>query len=225
MNAGILDTSARVIFFPVRHHSPAAARLVRDLIRELRPDAVLVEGPSDFNERIAELFLPHKLPIAIYSYFSSSDGLRHSAYYPFCVYSPEWQAITAAREIGASVRFIDLPWSEAHDATAVAHRYADGELRTSTYVAALCRAAGVEDFDALWDLMVEVDRDLTREVYLERCHTFCYYTRVADEHVAATDLRREAFMAAEIERARGEYPGRLVVVTGGFHSYALWARG
>ena len=58
--APLCDLSARAVLFPVRHHSPTAARLVRDLIARLRPAAVLVEGPADFNERIDELFLPHR---------------------------------------------------------------------------------------------------------------------------------------------------------------------
>lgn len=224
MRPEILDTGADVVFFPVRHHSPAAARIVRRLVSELRPRAVLVEGPSDFNDRVDELFLPHRLPVAIYSYFRMADGRRRSAYYPFCVYSPEWQAIQAARASGAEVRFIDLPWCETADDDAPAHRFADGELRASDYVSAVCRAAGVEDFDAFWDQLVEIDRDLSAEAYLERCHTYCYHARLADSHVPELNLRREAFMAAEIERARCELSGRLLVVTGGFHSYALFAR-
>ena len=58
------DLTARVVFFPVRHHSPAAARIVRELILRLRPGAVLVEGPSDYNDRLAELYLPHRPPLA-----------------------------------------------------------------------------------------------------------------------------------------------------------------
>jgi hypothetical protein len=220
----ILDLGGRIVFFPVRHHSPAAARVVRALVADMRPSAVLVEGPSDFNERVDELFLPHKLPVAIYSYFRTEGGARRSAYYPFCVYSPEWQAIQAARAVGAEVRFVDLPWCEMADDEAVAHRYADGELRASDYLAAVCRAAHVEDFDAFWDLLAEVDGALDAATYLERCHAFCYHARVADTHVPEGDVRREAFMAAEIARAAAEIDGRLLVVTGGFHSYALFAR-
>ncbi len=76
MNRGILDLDAQVIFFPVRHHSPACARLVRRLIHDLRPSRVLIEGPSDFNSRMAELSLPHRLPIAIYSYVRLPGGQR-----------------------------------------------------------------------------------------------------------------------------------------------------
>lgn len=53
----------------VRHHSPACARLVESRLREWQPDHVLIEGPSDFNGRIAELLQPgHIAPIAIFSY-------------------------------------------------------------------------------------------------------------------------------------------------------------
>src|SRR5687767_7320952 len=89
IDPGLLDLSARAVFFPVRHHSPACARAVRQLALELRPSAILIEGPSDFNERIEELYLPHRLPIAIYTFVRSGET-RRGAYYPFCVYSPEW---------------------------------------------------------------------------------------------------------------------------------------
>ena len=51
----------------VRHHSPACARLVAHVIAKVRPRFVLIEGPSDMNERIDELSLGHDLPIAIFS--------------------------------------------------------------------------------------------------------------------------------------------------------------
>src|SRR6266700_2104251 len=72
---------ARVILFPVRHHSPAAARLVCELIERVRPSHVLVEGPADFNDQLDELWLSHQLPIAIYSYLRDADGITRSAYY------------------------------------------------------------------------------------------------------------------------------------------------
>jgi hypothetical protein len=60
-------TALRII--GVRHHSPACARLVRQVIAQVRPWAVLIEGPSDMNARLGELLLPHALPIAVYSYY------------------------------------------------------------------------------------------------------------------------------------------------------------
>src|SRR5688500_3618378 len=108
----IFSADAPVVYFPVRHHSPTAAIMVRELIASLKPKAVLIEGPSDFNDRMGELALPHELPIAIYSYVRTADDRRRGAYYPFCEYSPEWQALLAGRRCGAEVRFIDLPYAD-----------------------------------------------------------------------------------------------------------------
>lgn len=92
----------------IRHHSPACARLVAHRIATERPAAVLIEGPSDFNTRIDELLLPHRLPIALYSY-SKDDAGTGQCWFPFVRHSPEWVALTAGRSSGAEVRFIDLP--------------------------------------------------------------------------------------------------------------------
>ena len=100
----LCDLTGRVVLFPVRHHSPACARRVGELMRRVKPAAVLIEGPSDFNARFAELYLPHHLPIAIYSYVRLADQRRRGAYHPFCVYSPEWQALAVAKELGAVAR-------------------------------------------------------------------------------------------------------------------------
>src|SRR6185369_9225643 len=154
--AELLSCGGRVVYFPVRHHSPACAALVRRFILDERPAAVLIEGPSDFNDRLDELRLPHAMPIAIYSYVHLEGGVRRGAFYPFCEYSPEWQALAAAHENGCPVRFIDLPWAELAAATdEPQNRYSDAELRYGQYVAALCRQLGVEDFDAAWDVMIE----------------------------------------------------------------------
>lgn len=220
----LLDLSTPVVYFPVRHHSPACARLVRELIAQVKPAAVLIEGPADFNPYMHELWLPHELPIAIYSYMRLPDGTRRGAFYPFCEYSPEWQALQAARDAGAAARFIDLPWSEIATAKSLSHRYADAELRRSRYVDVLCRELGVEDFNALWDTLCEIVDDLSLPDYLRRAHTFCGLIRLADGHVPAEDRRREAFMAAQIRQAADEFAGPLVVVTGAYHSYALFGR-
>ena len=40
-------------WFPVRHHSPAAARFVRSAIETRRPKVVFIEGPADANHLAA----------------------------------------------------------------------------------------------------------------------------------------------------------------------------
>src|SRR5476649_166297 len=36
----------------------------------------------------------------LYSFVRFTDERRSGAFYPFCIYSPEWQALQAARELG-----------------------------------------------------------------------------------------------------------------------------
>jgi len=176
--AALLDVAGPLVYFPVRHHSPACAALLRQFIQDRRPAAVLIEGPSDFNERIDELHLPHTLPIAVYSYVHLEGGSRRGAFYPFCEYSPEWQALLAARQAGCPARFIDLPWAElAASADEPQNRYSDAELRYGRYVKTLCRQLGVEDFDAAWDVMIEQHQQLTLADYFQRCHTYCCQVR------------------------------------------------
>ena len=45
----------QLLIIGVRHHSPACARRVRDVIERRRPAIVLIEGPSDFNPHMEDL--------------------------------------------------------------------------------------------------------------------------------------------------------------------------
>src|SRR5687768_15502736 len=98
--------------------------MVDATIRALRPRRVLIEGPSDMNDRIGELLLAHEPPVAVYTYRRDERASR-GTWTPFCAYSPEWVALRRGAEVGAEVLFIDLPaW---HDAFRdIANRYADG---------------------------------------------------------------------------------------------------
>ena len=46
-------------------------------------------------------------PVALLGY--APDEPRISAFWPFAVFSPEWQALTWAHDHGVPVRFCDLP--------------------------------------------------------------------------------------------------------------------
>ncbi|HEY3997388.1 MAG TPA: DUF5682 family protein [Candidatus Xenobia bacterium] len=198
----------------VRHHSPACARLVATTLREVRPRHVLIEGPADFNERLGELYLPHRLPIAIFSYYHSETH-AHASWSPFCDYSPEWVALTVGREIGAEVRFIDLPaW---HPSLAeVENRYAD-RGRYSDHVQTLCRHFGVEGVDSLWDHLFE--QPMPAQDLALRLRE--YFTGVREsEPPAPHDLPREDFMARHMAYAGDDS----VVICGGYHAPVLERR-
>ena len=101
------DLDGRVVYVPVRHHSPACAWHVDRLIREIRPAAVLIEGPRDATPLIPLLTTrkpgcrwPSTPPTSGASRSDDSSPVRHAAYYPLCDYSPELAAIRAAAELG-----------------------------------------------------------------------------------------------------------------------------
>lgn len=223
LNSDIYDLESEIIFFPVRHHSPAAARLLRQFIRERQPALVLIEGPSDFNDRLDELLLPHQLPIAIYSYIHTADNIRRGAFYPFCIYSPEWQALQTARGLNIPVQFIDQPWSQRQTARPLENAYSDEAFTRGDYIDALCAQLGIEGLDALWDTLFEIDDSLTIAQYMERCHQFCWHLRLSDGQISSFDLEREAFMVDRIRQQISQYPSPILVITGGYHSSALYA--
>lgn len=205
----------------VRHHSPACARLAAARIRALAPAFVLIEGPADFNARLDELALPHRLPVALYSFLA--DGARqHGSWTPFAEHSPEWQALCAGRERGSVLRFIDLPaWHDAFSDTL--NRYADidgdaQEARAHAYLDGLAGALGVDGRDALWDQLFEDQADLA----LLEASLSVYF-----EHLRSSDpgslgnQAREAMMAEWIGWAVAQRRGPVLVVCGGYHAPAL----
>ncbi len=200
----------------VRHHSPACARLVSSTIRALRPAHVLIEGPADLNGRFDELLLGHELPVALYSFLRTEGGMRRAVWYPFCAYSPEWVAIQAGHEVGAEVRFMDLPaW---HDAFSdIENRASDRADRYCEAVDLLCERTGAIGHDALWDHLFEGETDdVVLSAALER-----YFVEIRLlSALSGRDAAREEYMRSfiDVAKARG---GTTVVVCGGFHAPAL----
>jgi len=206
----------------VRHHSPACARLVRETIRAERPARVLIEGPADFNERLDELYLDHRLPIAIFSYYQRAER-TYSSWSPLCDYSPEWVALREGRDAGAEVRFIDLPaWTHAF--VGVRNRYSDRGRRRLSYVERLCRKLGVDGLDALWDHLFE--QPMHTDALAARLDAYFEALRGEDDGRPAIDGddAREAMMAAHVAHAMAEDAGPVVVVCGGYHAPALARR-
>ncbi|RJS15960.1 hypothetical protein DRW03_31845 [Corallococcus sp. H22C18031201] len=211
----------------IRHHSPGCARVVRQVIREVRPRHVLIEGPSDMNARWAELRLGHRLPIAVFTYLHI-EGRSRASWSPFCAGSPEWVALEAAEEVGAEARFIDLPaWHDVF--TGVTNRFADrrgeaGRERTRLWLEALLRHYRLDDEDALWDHLFELPCDA--QVLRERLRQYFALLR-GDAPGGPRDGPREDFMADAVAWAEGDVARRadgrdgVVVVCGGFHAPAL----
>lgn len=97
--------------FGIRHHGPGSARSLLRALEDLQPDAILVEGPPEAEAALP--MLTHEgmtPPVALLLYVP--DAPHRAVYYPFAVFSPEWQALQYALRCGVPVRFMDLP--QAH---------------------------------------------------------------------------------------------------------------
>lgn len=203
----------------VRHHSPACARRVARRIAQWRPQAVLIEGPSDFNARLAELQLDHRLPIALYSY--AHDGERAAqCWFPFLDHSPEWVALRGAHRTGVPARFIDLPhWQ--YRALAGDRRHLRGQPRPryAEVVARLCARFGCDGDDALWDHLFEAasdgaELDARLDLYFDELR--------GNEPGSEQDQARETFMAQWVAWAAAHHE-RVLVVCGGWHQRCIAA--
>ncbi len=78
--------------FGIRHHGPGSARSLWNALEDLRPDAILIEGPPDAADVLpmaahAEM----QPPVALLIYVP--DQPHQAVFYPFARFSPEWQAI------------------------------------------------------------------------------------------------------------------------------------
>ena len=123
---GRLRDERGIHFAPVRHHSPACAVAVRAAIEELRPAAVLIEGPEEFTRLIPDLLHEEtRPPIAVLSLGGSGSGAGGGSqgraaeeepggagFYPLASFSPEWVALRAGQAVGAELAFIDRSFGE-----------------------------------------------------------------------------------------------------------------
>ena len=92
----------------IRHHGPGSARGVVAALAAIDPAVVLIEGPPDADEMIpfaaSGAMVP---PVALLVH--ANDDPANASFYPFAVFSPEWQAMRWALAKSRPVRFIDLP--------------------------------------------------------------------------------------------------------------------
>ena len=113
------DYSQKILYFPVRHHSPVCSYHLLRVIEAYKPDCILVEGPQNSDKLIP--ILTHeetRLPIAFYYYYKDTqklineDAEDYKCYYPFLNTSPEYNALLQARKKNIDCGFIDLPYGE-----------------------------------------------------------------------------------------------------------------
>src|SRR5262245_49458597 len=164
------DSIMSLSIFGVRHHGPGSARSLRQALEALRPDCILVEGPPDAADALP--LLAHrqmKPPVALLIY--PPDQPQRAVFYPFAVFSPEWQALEYGLARKIAVRFMDLPQSHRlATETDSEFQVSDTETKISDPesqfsdteaqihddpIGQLAAAAGYSDGERWWEHMVE----------------------------------------------------------------------
>ena len=206
--------------FGIRHLSPAGALHLCRFLDEKKPRLVLVEGPDDFDDMMADMVRSEsKPPIAVLAY--TVDTPVRTILYPLAEYSPEYQAIKWCHDNKTECHFIDLP-SEIFLAMPEKEDY-DGD-RTESIYEKLERQAGEDGHDMFWERTVE--HTLNTQAYHRGSNLFGESLRqqsVKTEWQNVLSLVREAYMRRKINEALmdGYKPDEIVIVTGSYHVAGL----
>lgn len=216
----------------IRHHGPGSARNVKAFLEQARPDIILVEGPPEGDELLrwsahSEL----KPPVAILAY--RPDEPQRAVFYPFAVFSPEWQAIHFGAQNNVPVRFMDLPLIhkfalEKEEETGKDDNISSAALHNSETSAEayrdplryLAEAAGFDDGERWWEHMFEhrTNNDSVFEAVHEAMQTLRAEIPERDSHI---EKLREAYMRKIIRQAEKDGYGNIAVICGAWHAPVL----
>ncbi|MFJ6257138.1 DUF5682 family protein [Rhodococcus erythropolis] len=206
----IVIPDLRVRVFGIRHHGPGSARSVRQGLEEFSPDVVLIEGPSDADPLVmlaaSESMEP---PIALLAYATGEPS--KAAFWPFAVFSPEWQALQWAAKNGVQARFCDLPAFNV---------LADQGIRTvreGDPLSELAAAAGFDDTERWWDSVIESSSGAGSFDAITEAMEALRETVPIDEETA----HREAYMRQVLRKTLKDGAERVAVVCGAWHAPAL----
>ena len=195
----------------VRHHSPALASAIWEMLTAAAPEVLLVELPEEFAPWLPYLASRETVPpVAL----AGSGAGGELVFLPFAEFSPELAAIRWAREAGVEVVPFDLPLaarSESRDEDT-------GSARLGVVEALRARAGGREE-DDLWERLVESSAPGAGAEALRRAALLVGWAMRTDTpSVTPHDLRREAHMRRRLADCAGR---RTAALIGAFHAPAL----
>lgn len=231
--------------FGIRHHGPGCARSLKNALESFEPDCVLIEGPPDAASALDLLASPDlRPPVALLIH--DVEDPRRGVFYPFAVFSPEWQALLYASARAVPARFIDLPVT--HSLALDARRRtdpadvdplvplqaaegspgdtldaaADDQLREDP-LGMLAEAAGFSDREQWWDVQVEQRREATGlfEAIAEAMTQVRLHAAPSTKREQRREDLREAYMRVSLRKATKEGFQRIAVICGAWHVPAL----
>ncbi|WP_300717843.1 DUF5682 family protein [uncultured Brachyspira sp.] len=232
----------------MRHHSPACSYHLKKVFDDFKPDAVLIEGPSDCNNLMKYMIEEDtKAPFCIYSNYIDNNNSKYRCYYPFLNYSPEFTAIKESLKNNIHCSFIDMPYAfmiensisdEINDIDNDNTDDTDNNKETSknrlisiydnddnkfninAYTVELTNKSGLRTFSELWERDFEIN-GISKETkdFIRSVYALGYYMRLIEDEDFET-RNREYVMAKNIYEALNKY-SRVLAVTGSFHTKGI----
>ena len=233
-----------IMFFPIRHHSPACSYHLKNVMYDFKPDAVLIEGPSDCNDLMKYMIEDDtKAPFCIYSSYIDSNNNKYRCYYPFLDYSPEFTAIKESYKKNIYCSFIDMPYGSMIENSGINNDDAenndnkennldkkkklisvydndDNRFNINTYTIELTKKSGLRSFAEFWERDFEINGILkSSKDFIESVYALGYYMRLIEDEDLETKSR-EYVMAKNVQEALEKY-NKVLVVTGSFHTKGI----
>lgn len=240
----------QVEVFGIRHHGPGSARSLLAALEAYRPDAVLIEGPADADPQLRwAAAAGMEPPIALLAYAPDRPAL--SAFWPYAVFSPEWQALTWALRHEIHVAFCDLPASmtlagagraehgdeqfelfdgddegeEDGPSTSSGHEEGSSGRTAARHdpLAAMAEAAGYDDAERWWDDVIEarLDGSSPFPMLIEAMAELRTALGQPGGREGRSEARREAYMRQTIRATLKAGYRRVAVVCGAWHAPVL----
>ncbi len=226
--ARCFDFSAQIVYFPVRHHSPACSYHINKVIEEYKPECVLIEGPEDGCSLIPYLGSENVTPpLCLYSSYDDKDGRisdakeKYRAYYPFLSYSPELAAIKCACEKSIPAFFIDMPYGlQLVQYGTKDNTRSFGDDLGQEYYRLAAEKTGSRSFAEFWENGFETrGLELSSADFVKSVFTLGIAMRELSP-AEPLNAGREAYMRRNIDKYTKQY-NRILVVAGAFHISGL----
>lgn len=204
----------------VRHHSPVASAAMPAMLEACAPKKILLELPPEFQTWLAWLGDPKlQAPVALAAADAAGMG---AAFYPFADFSPELAAVRWAVRNDVEVEAFDLPLAHRETTTAEPHK---ARVQDKGLLQRLYRCEEADDFEALWDRLVEARSVGASAEAIRRAGLMLGWAlrvdSAADTGIDASDLARETFMRQRLAAAIHEHGAGVVAIVGSFHAAAL----
>lgn len=198
----------------VRHHSAALSRVMPELLSQIRPDAVLIEMPTDFHPWMEHLTKEDLVaPVAL----AASDAAQLVSFYPLADFSPELAAIrwAAAAKVPVIPCDLDLVSMRRLD---VLPSLDDDSPVPSDQLESLFERFRARNLADLWETLVETPACQSTAEQIRRASLyFGWLSRHSSCGPSVSDTYRELAMRNAIAAA----PSNSVAVIGAFHAAAL----